>query len=46
MIREPYFNIAPRTMIPNRLSPPKPITIAVSVVLVLLGRKIKYPYHD
>jgi hypothetical protein len=46
MTREPYFNMAPRTMIPNRLSPPKPITIAVSEVLVLLERKKKYPYHD
>lgn len=36
MAVESYCNMAPRTMTPNRLSPPRPITIALSERLVLL----------
>lgn len=38
--RESYFNMAPRTMTPNRLSPPNPMTIALSDALVLLQTEI------
>lgn len=31
-----YFNMVPRTTTPNKLSPPSPMTIAVSELLVLL----------
>lgn len=37
--RESYLNIAPRTITPNRLSPPKPMTIALSDALVLLQNR-------
>lgn len=33
-----YFNMVPRMTTPNKLSPPKPTTIAVSELLVLLHR--------
>lgn len=31
-----YFNMVPRMTTPNKLSPPNPMTIAVSELLVLL----------
>lgn len=33
---EPYLNMVLRRMTPNRLNPPKPMTIALSELLVLL----------
>lgn len=39
MSRESHFNMAPRIMTPNRLTPPNPMTIALSDALVLLQSK-------
>ena len=39
-----YFNMVPRTITPKRLRPPRPMTIALSEVPVLLQQKINPRY--